>query len=108
MAVLNNEDIIADGFYLISSQIGAWQLSNCFCFLFLLFEAAASIVAVGGGHFKTGFEADLTFLHWCVGVMVMGPLLLIGMMNLDGKQDSLGIAKAPVIVVLKVSLLVYK
>jgi hypothetical protein len=51
VVVLNNIDLIAGGYdFLISTWISACQLSNCFC------------LAVGGGRFKAGFEADLALL----------------------------------------------
>jgi hypothetical protein len=52
-----------------------------------VFEAAASVVAGGGGRFEVDFEADLAFLPRCDGVMVAGPSLSLGMVILDGKQD---------------------
>jgi hypothetical protein len=55
MAVLDNKDLIAGGWYSINSQIGARRLSKCFCFLFL-FDAALSVVAAGGGNFEEDFD----------------------------------------------------
>jgi hypothetical protein len=57
----------------------------------LLFEAAALVVAAGGGHFEASFEAHLTFLPRCVGVMLPGPLFVVmldelGDMMIDEKQ----------------------
>jgi hypothetical protein len=52
MAVSDNKDLIAGGRDLINSRIGARWQSNCFCFLFLLFEAAASVVTAEGGRSK--------------------------------------------------------
>jgi hypothetical protein len=86
MAVLDNKHLIAGGCDLISSRIGARPLSNCFCFL-LLFDAAASVVAAGGGCFKADFKADLAFQLRCVGVMAAWPLLSLEAMKLDvGKR----------------------
>jgi hypothetical protein len=56
-------------------------------FVFLLFGAAVSIVAAGGGRFEFGFEADLAFRPWCDGVMVVGPSLSLGMVKLVWIQD---------------------
>jgi hypothetical protein len=113
MAVSDSKDLIAGGCDSIRSRIGARRLSNCFCFLLfllllLLFEAVASVVAWGGGRFEADFEADLAFLPRCVGVMVAGPSLSLGMVNLGWKQDDQRKAKTPMMVALKVSFLVYE
>jgi hypothetical protein len=52
-----------------------------------LFGAAVSVVAAGGGRFEVGFEADLAFRPRCVGVMVAGPSLSLGMVILELEQD---------------------
>jgi hypothetical protein len=84
MAVSDSKDLITRGCDSINFWIGARRLSNCFCFL--LFEAAVSVGAAGGGRFEVGFEADLAVRPQCVGVMVAGPSLLLGMVYWIGNR----------------------
>jgi hypothetical protein len=52
MVVWDNKDLIASGLDSIKSPIGAMQLLNCFYFFILLFDVAASVIAVGGSRLK--------------------------------------------------------
>jgi hypothetical protein len=68
MAVSDSKDLIGGGCDLINFLIGARRLSNCFCCL------------------RHGFEADLAFRPRCVGVMVAGPSLWLGMVYWFGNR----------------------
>jgi hypothetical protein len=91
------------------NQLSNWcQAAVKLVFFVFVFWFATSIVAAGGGHFEAGFDADLAFLPWCVGVMVGGPSLSLGMEILGLERGQSTDSKNADDGALKVSLLVYE